>query len=137
MDAFGILAALGDLGPFRDGNNDAAYDGLTPTTLQSANRCYCGHNTKAGNSLTRGLLTQAAQHASRHAGPLGAFFRRLTKRKNRSVAITALSRKLVTSAFLMLKNNEPYRYARPELMREKFTKLNVFKPKSIAKRKAG
>jgi hypothetical protein len=83
------------------------------------------------------LLTQAAQHASRHAGPLGAFFRRLTKRKNRSVAITALARKLVTIAFLMLKNNEPYRYARPELMREKFSKLNVLKPKSIAPRKAG
>jgi transposase len=135
--AFGILAALGDLGRFRDGNHAAAYVGLTPTTRQSANRCYHGHITKAGNSLTRGLLTQAAQHASRHAGPLGAFFRRLTKRKNRSVAITALARKLVTIAFLMLKNNEPYRYARPELMREKFSKLNVLKPKSIAPRKAG
>jgi transposase len=29
----------------------------------------------------------------------------------------------VTIAYLMLKNNEPYRYAQPELMRKKFAKL--------------
>lgn len=39
------------------------------------------------------------------------------------MAITATARKLVVVAYLMLKNNEPYRYARPELMREKFSKL--------------
>ena len=107
------------------------------STRQSGNRCYHGHITKAGSSQARGLLTQAAQHASRHPGPLGAFFRRLTKRKNRSVAITAVARKLVTIAFLMLKNNEPYRYARPELMQQKFTKLKLLKPSKLAKRKAG
>ena len=135
--ALGILSALGDIGRFKDGSHAAAYVGLAPSTRQSGNHCYHGHITKCGSSQARGLLTQAAQHASRHAGPLGAFFRRLTKRKNRSVAITALARKLVTIAFLMLKNNEPYRYARPELMREKFTKLKLLKPSKLAKRKAG
>jgi hypothetical protein len=61
-------------------------------------------------------LTQSAQHVARHPGPLGAFFRRLAKRKNRQVAIIAVARKLVLVAYLMLKNNEPYRYARPDLM---------------------
>jgi transposase len=37
--------------------------------------------------------------------------------------IIAVARKLVMIVFLMLKNNEPYRYARPELMREKFSVL--------------
>jgi 4-hydroxy-3-methylbut-2-enyl diphosphate reductase IspH len=32
-------------------------------------------------------------------------------------------RKLVTIAFLMLKNNEPYQYARPALVHNKFTAL--------------
>jgi hypothetical protein len=41
------------------------------------------------------------------------------------VAITAVARKLVTVAYLMLKNNEPYRYARPELMRKKFSELRA------------
>lgn len=112
--ALGILSALGEVSRFQDGVHAAAYLGLAPSTRQSGNRCYHGHITKCGSSQARRLLTQAAQHASRHAGPLGAFFRRLSKRKNRSVAITAVARKLVTIAYLMLKNNEPYRYARPE-----------------------
>ena len=35
----------------------------------------------------------------------------------------ALARILVTVAYLMLKNNEPYRHAKPELMATKFTRL--------------
>lgn len=123
--ALGLLAALGDITRFKDGHHAASYLGLAPITRQSGDHCYHGHISKAGSSQTRWLLTQSAQHASRHPGPLGAFFRRLARRKNRSVAITALARKLVTIAFLMLKNNEPYRYARPDLMRRKFTKLKV------------
>ena len=123
--ALGLLAALGDVSRFCDGDHAASYLGLAPSTRQSGDHCYHGHITKMGRSQTRGLLTQSAQHASRHPGPIGAFFRRLAKRKNRSVAITAVARKLVTIAHLMLKNNEPYRYARPELMREKFTALKV------------
>ena len=123
--ALGLLAALGDISRFKDGDHAAAYVGLTPTTRQSGDHCYHGHITKAGNSQTRWLLTQSAQHAARHPGPIGAFFRRLSKRKNRNVAITAVARKLVTIAYLMLKNNEPYRYAKPELMRKKFTALDI------------
>lgn len=128
--AMGLLAALVDISRFPDGDHAAAYLGLALSTRQSGNRCYHCHITKSGNSQARWLLTQAAQHASRHAGPLGAFFHRLTKRKNRSVAITALARKLVTIAFLMLKNNETYRYANPQLMRQKFTKLELLPKRS-------
>jgi transposase len=123
--ALGLLAALGDVSRFEDGDHAAAYLGLAPSTRQSGRCCYQGPITKAGRSQTRWLLTQSAQHAARHAGPLGNFFRRLARRKNRNVAITAVARKLVTIAFLMLKNNEPYRYARPELMREKFATLRA------------
>jgi len=38
--------------------------------------------TKAGNSLARWLLTQAARQVAQHPGPLGVFFRRIEKRKN-------------------------------------------------------
>ncbi|MFM8272460.1 MAG: hypothetical protein ACKODX_09030 [Gemmata sp.] len=73
------------------------------------------------------MLTQAAQHAATHPGPIGAFFRRLRKRKAHNVAVTAVARKLVTIAFLMLKSNEPYRYAKPETVR---TKLNAVRRKA-------
>jgi transposase len=123
--ALGLLSALGDLSRFKDGDHVAAYLGLVPATHQSGRHCYQGPITKAGRSQTRSFLTQSAQHVARHGGPLGAFFRRLVKRKHRNVAIMAVARKLVTVAFLMLKHNEPYRYARPELMREKFTALQM------------
>jgi transposase len=120
--ALGLLSALGDISRFRDGDHAASYLGLVPSTKQSGRKCYHGPITRAGNPQARGLLTQAAQHASRHPGPIGAFFRRLARRKSRAVAITA-ARELVTIAYLMLKNDEPYRYARPKLMREKFAEL--------------
>lgn len=122
--AMGLLSAIGDVTRFRDGDHLASYLGLVPITRQSANKCYHGRITKAGNPQVRWLLTQACQHVSRHPGPLGGFFRRLAKRKPRHGALMALARKLVTVAYLMLKHNEPYRYARPELMAEKFTNLS-------------
>ena len=117
--ALTLIAALGDITRFRDGDHAASYLGLTPIVRQSAGKCYRGSITKAGSSTTRAMLTQAAQHAAEHPGPLGAFFRRLKKRKTHNIAIVATARKLVTIAFLMLKNNEPYRYAQPERVRAK------------------
>jgi transposase len=136
--ALGMLAALGDICRFPDGAHAASYLGLVPSTKQSGRHCYHGPITKAGSGQVRGLLTQAAQHASRHCGPIGVFFRRLARRKSRQVAITAVARKLVTIAYLMLKNNEPYRYAKPKLMRQKFTTLRARcqeEPKAVRPRR--
>jgi hypothetical protein len=126
--AVALLAALGDLSRFRDGDHAASNLGLVPPTRQSGRNCRHGPITKAGCGLTRSMLVQAAQHAASHPGPVGAFFRRLRKKKSRSVAIVATARKLVTIAFLMLKNNEPYRYAKPQTVKAKL---------SEARRKAG
>jgi hypothetical protein len=117
--ALTLIAALGDITRFRDGDHAASYMGLTPLVRQSAGKSYRGPITKAGSSTTRAMLTQAAQHAAEHPGPLGAFFRRLKKHKARNVAIVATARKLVTIAYLMLKNHEPYRYAQPDRVRAK------------------
>ena len=70
-------------------------------------------------------LGQAAQSVSRHPGPLGAFFRKLEKRKNRNVAVVATARKMVTIAWHMLKNKEPYRYAAPRSTDEKLAAVRV------------
>jgi transposase len=117
--ALTLIAAQGDVTRFRDGDHAASYLGLTPVVRQSGGKCYRGLITKAGCPATRAMLTQAAQHAADHPGPLGAFFRRLRKRKTHNVAIVATARKLATIAYLMLKNDEPYRYAQPERVRAK------------------
>jgi hypothetical protein len=119
--AVALLAALGDIRRFNDGDHAASYLGLTPRLRQSAAKWHHGRITKAGSPQTRAMLVQAVQAASDHPGPIGAFFGRLRKRKKYNVAVIATARKLVTVAYLMLKNNEPYRYAKPDVVRKKLT----------------
>lgn len=123
--ALALVAALGDLSRFADGDHAASYLGLTPSVKQSANTCHYGPISKRGSSHARWLLTQAAQNMGRQAGPLGVFFRRLAKRKCWNVAVCATARKLVGVAWLMLKNNEPYRYANPSTTQQKLSRLRV------------
>jgi transposase len=123
--ALALVAALGDLSRFADGDRAASYLGLTPSVKQSANTCHYGPISKRGASHARWLLTQAAQNMARQAGPLGVFFRRLAKRRCWNVAVCATARKLVGVAWLMLKNNEPYRYANPATTQQKLSRLRV------------
>lgn len=120
-----LVAALGDIKRFRDANHAASYLGLVPSTKQSADHCYHGPITKQGNSHARWMLVQAAQHVASHPGPLGAFFRRLAKKKNRNVAVVAVARKLVVIAWHMLTKKEPYRYALPGPTQAKLARLRV------------
>ena len=120
-----LLAALGDISRFPDGNRAAAYLGLVPSTRQSAEHCYHGRITKQGSGHARWMLVQAAQHAATNPGPLGVFFRRIAKKKNRNVAVVATARKLVTIAWQMLRHNEPYRYALPKTTEAKLSRLRV------------
>ncbi len=123
--ALALVAGLGDLSRFADGDHAASYLGLTPSVKQSANTCHYGPISKRGSSHVRWMLTQAAQNMGRQAGPLGVFFRRLAKRKCWNVAVCATARKLVGVAWLMLKNNEPYRYANPSTTQQKLARLRV------------
>ena len=120
-----ILAALGDASRFPTPDKAASYLGLVPSTRQSGERCYHGPITKQGARHARWLLVEAAQHAALHPGPLGAFFRRIAKRKNRNVAVVAVAHKLVVLAWHMLRNNEPYRYAQPHTVEPKLSRLRI------------
>jgi transposase len=124
--AITLLGALGDIHRFKDGDHAASYLGLTPRLHQSGSKSHFGRITKAGCPQTRATLVQAVQAASDHPGPIGAFFRRLRKRKKYNVAIIATARKMVTIAYLMLKNNEPYRYAKMDVVQKKLAKCRSF-----------
>jgi transposase len=123
--ALTLLAALGDASRFRDADHAAAYLGLVPSTRQSGRHCYHGPITKRGNSKARWMAIQATQRLDTHPGPLGVFFRRLHRKKNRNVAVVATARKLVVIAWHMLMHNEPYRYALPAPTRAKLSSLRI------------
>lgn len=120
-----LLAALGDIHRFRDGDHAASYVGLAPSTRQSAEHAYHGPITKAGNGHARWLLVQAAQHLDRNPGPLGAYFRRLLRKKNRNVAVVACARKLVVIAYELLVRMQPYRYAQPLVTAQKLSRVRL------------
>jgi transposase len=123
--AHALKATLGDISRFPSPDKAANYLGLVPRVKQSSDKCYHGSITKAGASQTRWLLVQAAHRIGIHPGPLGAFFRKLARRKNRNIAVVATARKLVTIAWHMLKNNEPYRYATPRSTDHKLASLRI------------
>ncbi len=120
-----LLAAFGEVSRFPDGDRAASYLGLVPRVRQSADKCYRGPISKAGNSQARWMLVQAAQCVARHPGPLGHFFRKLAKKKNHNVAVVATARKLAVIAWHMLTKNEPYRYAQPASTEAKLAKLRI------------
>jgi transposase len=120
-----LWAVLGEVERFRDAAHAASYLGLVPSTRQSGRHCYHGSITKQGHRHARSLLVQAAQSVTDHPGPLGAFFRRVAKRRGHNVAVVATARKLVVIAWHMLKANEPYRYARPQAVEYKLEHLRV------------
>lgn len=123
--AMGVLSAIGKAYRFQEGDKMASYLGLTPSVKQSANKCYRGPITKAGNRRARWLLIQAAQHLIRHPGPLGVFYRRLARKKGHNPAVVATARKMAVIIWHMLKNNEPYRYAQPKPTETKLSRLRV------------
>jgi len=95
--ALALLAAWGTVERFNSQAQAASYLGLSPSTRQSDQHCYHGPiipHVRDGNPHTRWMLIQAAQHADRHPGPLGVFFRRLAHKKGRNVAVVATARKL-------------------------------------------
>lgn len=123
--ALSLLAALGDITRFKTADKAASYLGLVPSVHQSAGKCYTGHITKQGRGHTRWMLVQAAQNVANHPGPLGAFFKRIARKKRRNVAIVAVARKLVVIAWHMLTKKEPYRYAIPASTAAKLAKLRT------------
>ncbi|MBI3860987.1 MAG: IS110 family transposase [Planctomycetia bacterium] len=120
-----LLAAIGDVSRFPDADSLASYLGLVPSTRQSASHCYHGHITKQGRCHTRCMLIQSAHAVRNHPGPLGYFFRRLSKRKPYNVAAVAVAHKLVLLAWHVLTKGEPYRYAVPQATEKKLRKLRI------------
>jgi transposase len=123
--AHALMAAIGQIQRFDSPEKLAAYFGLVPSVHQSAEHTYHGRITKQGNTNARWLLIQAAQKAAQHPGPLGLQFAKLERRKNHSVAVVAIARKLAVLTWHLLTQRKPYRYALPATVESKLRKLRV------------
>jgi transposase len=102
--ATAFVVTIGEPGRFQTSKQVAAYLGLVPVENSSGKgRQRLGHITKQGNSLLRGLLTEAAHIASRHDPEWRRKYMRLAMKKNRSIAAVAVARCLAVRLWWMWK----------------------------------
>jgi len=91
--AAAFMALIGDIRRFPTARRLVGYLGLDPRVRQSGNAdARHGHISKAGSSLARGMLGEAAWSVAQTPGPLRAFFERVRARKGPQVAATATAR---------------------------------------------
>lgn len=104
VTATAFVLTLGEPGRFQTSKQVAAYLGLVPMENSSGkNKQRLGHITKQGNSLVRGLLTEAAHIAAQHDAEWRRKYMRLAMKKNRSIAAVAIARGLAVRLWWMWK----------------------------------
>jgi transposase len=106
-----LLHEIGPVERFRSQKEFVNYCCLAPGTWQSAQRRRDLPIGRHGNLYLKAALTEAAQTAVRIDPTLGAFYRRLQRRKGTGSAMAAAARKLAVAVYQMLKGRTPYRPA--------------------------
>lgn len=104
VTAMAFVLTVCDPTRFQTSKQVAAYLGLVPMEKSSGkNPQRLGHITKQGNSLVRGLLTEAAHAAAKHDPEWRRKYVRLAMKKNRAIAVVALARQLAVRLWWMWK----------------------------------
>jgi transposase len=108
LTSLAVVHTLEPVSRFDRARRVAAYCGLDPKERSSGDTQRWGHISKQGNRLLRFLLIEAAHNAIRGDDDLGRFYFHLQARKNASVAIVAVARKLVLRLYRMLRDETDY-----------------------------
>ena len=108
LTSLAVVHALDPVTRFDRARHVAAYCGLDPREHSSGDTQRLGHISKQGNRLLRFLLIEAAHNAIRNDDDLRRFYFHLQARKNSSVAIVAVARKLVLRLYRMLRDEIDY-----------------------------
>lgn len=128
IPGFGALTALAfhiETGPitrFPDAESLVSYYGLDPVAGQSGNRYWDEHRiSKKGNGLIRGLVTNAAwihTHNAPGSSLTQAYhYQREVKGKEPRDAITVVARKLVKTAYWLLRDDRDFTLTGPARLR--------------------
>ena len=135
INAFGLLAIIGDVRRFERSEKLVAYLGLNPGQRESGRgkRIKIGVG-KRGRGDLRCLLVQGAHSVLRmgRATPLGQWGWKLFARKgNRNVAVSAVARKLLVQVWHLLSGNPPAAVEVDKSYDTKLRKLAVTLGKSL------
>jgi transposase len=111
--AVAVLARMGDWRYVRNVRHLASFLGLVPRESSTGDTVRRGSITRAGHHRTRNKLIQCAWIAIRKDPELRAFYERLCRHYGKrdagsKKAIVAVSRKLTTRIYAVLRNQRPY-----------------------------
>jgi transposase len=135
INAFALLAIIGDVRRFERPEKLVAYIGLNPGQRESGR----GKNIKLGvgkrgRTDMRNLLVQGAHAVLRmgRATPMGQWgWKLFARRGNRNVAVAAVARKLVVQVWHLLSGNPPEALEPDKSFSTKLKKLAVMLGKSL------
>ncbi len=103
-----ILSVIGrDMSKWKTAKHFTAWLSLAPKRDISGGKILKERTLKTGNRAAV-ILRQAAVNAGRTDTSLGAFYRRLSARSGKSVAVVAVARKLAEIIYIMLRDQVPY-----------------------------
>lgn len=105
-----ILSEIGDITRFRNASSLVAYAGIDPTVKQSGKFCSTrNHMSKRGSPYLRHAIFLAASCCSYHDNPLNDYYKKKrTQGKHHLCAVGAVSHKLTTIIYAILRDGKPY-----------------------------
>lgn len=104
-----VLSEIGlDLNTFPDEHRFVSWLRLSPNTATSAGKPVRPRRNGTGATRVAGVLRMAACTLAHSQSALGAYYRRLARRKGSAVAIFATARKLAHLIFRMLRYGQDY-----------------------------
>ena len=106
-----LVAVIDDPHRFRRANQLGSYVGLVPKQFESGQISRQGRITKQGNGLLRHLLVEAGWRALRYNPQMRAVYERICggSKSRRKIAIVAVARRLLVTAWAMLRDETPWR----------------------------
>jgi len=141
ISALTFLACVDEIERFSSSRKLISYAGLAPIVRQSGERAQYGPINREGRRELRWAWGQVAQRVAWYpdprAKPLQLWFLRIAKRRGKKTAIVALTRKLLTIAYHVVKYNEEYdpsRVFRAGLANKGFKAEKVRRPEKRSSR---
>lgn len=110
-----LTSKIEDIGRFDDPKKLVSYLGLAPRVHESDGRGYNGNITKRTDKGLIRVLVQAAWASVRYNPLMKEFYERIKSRRGKQKAIIAVTRKLVVTAYYVLKTDVA---TRPDLTNE-------------------
>jgi transposase len=108
LTGLALVHTLAPISRFPNSRKVVAYVGLEPREYSSATKQHWGGISKAGSTILRFLLVEAAQQAARYDTELKNTYLHLSVRRGKAKARVAVARKLLVRAYILLRDEIDY-----------------------------